>query len=117
MSERQAKAQPCFIPLTKYGRDAGRMTLVHLWRPVDPMVLAARAKMGGMFRTPVSVAITTDQTVPITTTKSIALSVWPNQSKASGIQHTLGKVWRPSARTPIVSSTNLDAEVNSPSGR
>src|SRR5213079_1782769 len=100
MRERQAKAQPCFIPLTRKGKEAGRITLVHLWRPVEPIVFAARAKIGGMFRTPVSVAITTDQTVPMTTTKSIALSVWPNQGKASGIQQTLGKVWSPSARTP-----------------
>ena len=39
----------------------------------------------------------TDQTVPMMTTNSIALSVWPNQSSASGTQHTLGSVCSPSA--------------------
>ena len=84
---------------------------------VAAQVRAARAKMGGMLRTPVSVAMTTDQTVPMMTTNNIALSVWPNQSKARGIQQTLGKVWRPRAMTPMVSSTNLEAEVRRPSGR
>jgi hypothetical protein len=44
------------------------------------MVRAARVKMGGMLRTPVSVAITTDQTVPMMTTNNIALRV--GQTKA-----------------------------------
>src|SRR2546430_8152582 len=69
-----------------------------------------------MVRTPVSVAITTDQTVPIITTNNIAPSVWPNQSKASGTQQTLGNVCNPSASTPIVSSTNFDDAVRRPSG-
>src|SRR5205809_6044620 len=117
MSERQAKAQPCFIPLMRYGNEAGRITFVHLCNPVDPIVFAARAKIGGILRTPVSVAMTTDQTVPITTTNNMALSVWPNQSNANGTQYTLGSVWNPSASTPMVSSMNFEAEVKSPSGR
>src|SRR2546423_15378831 len=109
MSERQAKAQPCFIPLTRNGSEAGRITFDHLCRPVEPIVLAARAKIGGILRTPVSVGITTDQTVPLTTTESMALSVWPNQNKARGNPHPLGKVWRPRARDPIAPSINFGA--------
>src|SRR6266513_4830659 len=116
MSERQAKAQPCFIPLTRNGSEAGRITFVHLCRPVEPIVLAARAKIGGILRTPVSVAITTDQTVPITTTKSMALSVWPNQSNASGTQQTLGNVCKPSDKVPMVSCKILQRAVSKPSG-
>src|SRR5436305_12339085 len=70
-----------------------------------------------MVRTPVSVAITTDQTVPMITTNNIAPSVWPNQSNASGTQQTLGSVCNPRASTPIVSSTNFEDAVNNPSGR
>ena len=33
----------------------------------------------------------------MTTTNSMALSVWPNQSSASGTQQTLGRVCKPSA--------------------
>src|SRR5205823_8911192 len=73
--------------------------------------------MGGIVRTPVSVAITTDQTVPMITTNNIAPSVCPNQSSASGTQQTLGSVCNPSASTPIVSSTNFEDAVNSPSGK
>ena len=73
--------------------------------------------MGGMLRAPWSVAMTTDQTVPITTTNSIAVSVWPNQTKARGTQHTLGRVCSPSARVPTVSSSVRDALVSRPSGR
>jgi len=50
------------------------------------------------------VAIITDHIVPMTTTKSIAVSVWPNQINASGTQQTLGRVWQPSASDPTVSS-------------
>ena len=60
-----------------------------------------------MLRAPLSVAMSTDQSVPMMTTNSIAPSVWPNQSSASGTQHTLGSVCSPSASTPIVSSKNL----------
>src|SRR3984893_10653034 len=70
-----------------------------------------------MVRTPVSVAITTDQTVPMITTNNIAPSVCPNQSNASGTQQTLGNVCKPSASTPIVSSTNFEDAVRSPSGK
>src|SRR6202045_3109020 len=70
-----------------------------------------------MVRTPVSVAITTDQTVPMITTNNIAPSVCPNQSNASGTQQTLGNVCKPSASTPMVSSTNFEDAVSSPSGR
>ena len=61
MKERQAKAQPCFMPLTRKGSEVGKMTLVHLCKPRDPMVRAARAKMGGMLRTSVSVLRMTRQ--------------------------------------------------------
>src|SRR5205814_6639907 len=117
MSDRQANAQPCFIPLIKYGSDAGKITCSHRWNGPEPIVRAARAKIGGMVRTPVSVAITTDQTVPMITTNNIAPSVWPNQSNASGTQQTLGSVCKPRASTPIVSSTNFEDAVNNPSGR
>src|SRR5205814_9450452 len=73
--------------------------------------------MGGIVRTPVSVAITTDQTVPMITTNNIAPSVWPNHSSASGTQQTLGKVCKPSASTPIVSSTKVSDAVKRPSGK
>ena len=59
------------------------------------MVRAARAKIGGIVRAPLSVAMITDQSVPMTTTNSIALSVCPNQSSASGTQQTLGSVCKP----------------------
>ena len=49
-------------------------------------------QIGGIERTPSLVAMSTDQRVPMTTTKSMAASVWPNQSSASGTQHTLGRV-------------------------
>src|SRR5207302_2725630 len=83
----------------------------------EPIVLAARAKIGEIVRTPVSVAITTDQTVPMITTNNIAPSVCPNQSNASGTQQTLGSVCSPSASTPIVSSTNFEDAVRRPSGK
>jgi hypothetical protein len=51
------------------------------------------------------------------TTKSIAISVCPNQSSARGIQQTLGSVCKPSASNPIVSSQNLTRAVSSPSGK
>ena len=69
-----------------------------------------------MVRAPVLVAMSTDQTVPMTTTNSIALSVWPNHSSASGTQQTLGSVCSPSAIDPIVSSKNCDVPVSRPSG-
>src|SRR5438094_3282486 len=94
ISERQANAQPCFIPLIKCGSDAGKITWIHRWNGPEPIVRAARAKIGEIVRTPVSVAITTDQTVPMITTKSIAPSVCPNHSNARGTQQTLGNVCR-----------------------
>ncbi|MCY1245743.1 hypothetical protein D9M72_589120 [compost metagenome] len=63
------------------------------------------------------VAIITDHTVPMTTTKSIVLSVCPNQRTAKGTQHTLGKVCRPKASEPSVSSMILDELVRTPSGK
>src|ERR1700751_6439041 len=51
------------------------------------------------------------------TTKSIAVSVCPNQSSASGTQQTLGSVCKPSASTPSVSSQNLYRAVSNPSGK
>src|SRR5260370_19772207 len=69
-----------------------------------------------MVRAPVSVAMTTDQTVPINTTNSIAPSLWPNQSSANGIQQTLGRVCSPSAITPTVSSTNCNRLDSRPRG-
>ncbi len=59
----------------------------------------------------------TDQVVPMTTTNSMAPSVWPNHSSASGTQQTLGRVCRPSASEPSVSSKNCDVLVSSPSGK
>jgi hypothetical protein len=53
-------------------------------------VRAALANDGEMVRAPVYVAMITDQTVPITTTNSIAPSVCPNHNSAKGIQQTLG---------------------------
>src|SRR6266403_5201013 len=70
------------MPLTMNGSDAGRMTLNQVCRPLEPIVRAARAKIGGTLRTPLSVAMITDQSVPMMTTKSIAVSVCPNQSSA-----------------------------------
>src|SRR5436305_9910360 len=93
------------------------MTYTQRCNGLDPIVRAARAKIGGIVRTPVSVAITTDQTVPMITTNNIAPSVCPNQSNASGTQQTLGSVCKPSASTPIVSSTNFEDAVSNPSGR
>jgi hypothetical protein len=63
------------------------------------------------------VAVITDHTVPMMTTNSIAPSVWPNQISASGTQHTLGRVWKPSASAPIVSSNTCDVLVRRPRGR
>src|SRR5438477_12929344 len=60
--------------------------------------------------------MTTDQTVAMITTNNIAPSVCPNQSNASGTQQTLGRVCKPSASTPMVSSTNFEDAVNNPSG-
>ena len=105
------------MPLTMNGSEAGRITLNHVCRPFEPIVRAARAKIGGTLPTPLSVAMITDQSVPMTTTKSIAVSVCPNQSSASGTQQTLGSVCRPSASTPMVSSQNLNRAVSSPSGK
>ena len=51
------------------------MTFIQVWSPLEPMVRAARRYIGGMVRTPFSVAIMTDQRVPITTMKSMADSV------------------------------------------
>src|SRR5262245_51916849 len=116
MSERQANAQPCFTPLTMKGSAAGRITLNHMCNPFDPMVSAAREKIGGTARTPLSVEMTTDQTVPMTTTNSIAISVCPNQSNASGTQHTLGSVCNPSASTPMVSCAAWNLAVSNPRG-
>src|SRR6266581_3942487 len=93
------------------------MTCTHRCNGPEPIVRAARAKIGGIVRTPVSVAITTDHTVPMITTNNIAPSVWPNQSNASGTQQTLGNVCKPRASTPIVSSTNVEDAVNNPSGK
>ena len=42
MSERQAKAQPCFMPLTMKGSEAGRMTFNQVCSRFEPMVRAAR---------------------------------------------------------------------------
>jgi hypothetical protein len=106
--ERHANAQPCFIPLKMNGRDAGGITLSHACSRFEPMVRAARAKIGGTLRTPLSVAMMTDQSVPMMTTKSIAASVCPNQRIASGTQQTLGSVCKPSASTPSVSSQSLN---------
>ena len=50
------------------------------------------------------------------TTNSIAFSVCPNHSSASGIQQTLGSVCSPSASTPMVSWKNCDVLVSRPSG-
>src|SRR4051794_21049233 len=72
------------MPLTMKGREAGKMTLNHVCSPLEPMVRAARAKIGGTLRTPLSVAMITDQRVLMMTTKSIATSVCPNQSSARG---------------------------------
>ncbi len=68
-------------------------------------------------RAPWSVAMITDQTVPMTTTNSMAPSVCPNHSSASGTQHTLGRVCSPSASEPTVSPSSCDALMNRPSGR
>ena len=38
MSERQAKAQPCFMPLTTKGSEAGSMTCSHVCNSPEPMV-------------------------------------------------------------------------------
>src|SRR5262245_63630654 len=62
--------------------------------------------------TPLSVAMMTDQSVPMMTTKSIAASVCPNQRIASGSQQTLGSVCKPSASTPSVSSQSLNLAVS-----
>ena len=43
MSERQAKAQPCFMPLTTKGAEAGRVTNTSVCSGLEPMVRAARA--------------------------------------------------------------------------
>ena len=43
ISDRQAKAQPCFMPPTMKGRAAGSSTASQVWRPREPMVRAARA--------------------------------------------------------------------------
>src|SRR5229473_1636749 len=51
------------------------------------------------------------------TTNNIAPSVCPNHSNASGTQQTLGSVCKPSASTPIVSSTNFEDAVSNPSGK
>src|SRR5208337_2828903 len=83
------------MPLTMNGSDAGRITLNQVCRPFEPIVRAARPKIGGTLRTPLSVAMITDQSVPMMTTKSIAVSVCPNQSSASGTQQTLGSVCKP----------------------
>jgi hypothetical protein len=48
----------------------------------EPIVRAARAKIGGTLRTPLSVTVITDQSVPMITTKRIAASVCPNLSSA-----------------------------------
>ena len=40
--ERQAKAQPCFIPLTTKGNDAGRITFIQRCKLLEPIVMAAR---------------------------------------------------------------------------
>src|SRR5258706_15548833 len=66
------------MPLTMNGSDAGKMTLNQVCRPFEPIVRAARAIIGGTLRTPLSVAMITDQSVPMMTTKSIAVSVCPN---------------------------------------
>src|SRR5258706_14342558 len=79
------------MPLTMNGSDAGKMTLNQVCRPFEPIVRAARGIIGGTLRTPLSVAMITDQSVPMMTTKSIAVSVCPNQSSASGTQQTLGQ--------------------------
>lgn len=47
MSERQAKAQPCFMPLTMNGNDAAKITFSQMWSRFDPMVSAARRKIEG----------------------------------------------------------------------
>jgi len=65
---------------------------------------------------PLSVARRIDHTVPITVTNSIAPSVWPNQSSASGTQQTLGSVCMPRASTPIVSEQMRNREFRNPRG-
>ena len=43
MRDRQANAQPCFMPLTTKGSAAGNMTRSQVCRPREPIVRAALA--------------------------------------------------------------------------
>jgi hypothetical protein len=61
--------------------------------------------------------MTTEPTVPMITTKSIAASVCPNHKSASGIQQTLGSVCNPSASAPTVSWKISEVLVIRPSGK
>ena len=104
-SERHAKVHPRRAPLTMPGSAAGRITRVHSTRPRAPMVRAARKSSGGMVFTALSVARVMESSDPSTMTTWIAASPRPNQSSASGSQHTDGTAWRPSTSTPTVSFT------------
>ena len=116
MIDRPANAHPCFMPLTIKGSDAGSITKTSVYSGFAPIVRAAREKIGGTLRTPLSVAMTMDHSEPMMTTKSIVFSFCPTSGSASGTQQTLGKVWSPSARTPMVSPKILNRAVSSPSG-
>ena len=90
---------------------------------LDPGVQAARAhgpRSAHVNRRDIAHAVIrrdrTDQSVPMTTTNCIAISVWPNQSSASGTQQTLGNVCSPRPSTPIVSCAHWNRAVSKPSG-
>ena len=54
-----------------------------------------------------SMAMVTDSSDPISTTKIIAFSVRPNHKTASGSQQMLGRLCKLTSKPPMVSSRNL----------
>jgi len=74
------------------GRAAGMMTSKSNRGPRAPMFCPALIKRGGAFLMPLSVAVVIDRSAPITTTKTMADSLSPNQRSAKGSQHMLGRV-------------------------
>jgi hypothetical protein len=117
MRERQANAQPCFIPLTINGNAASRITLNHICKRFEPIVSAARQKdrrdvshagIRGNDHRPQRAHNHDKQHGGFGLTE-------PKQRERT--QQTLGSVCNPRAVVPIVSRNKFQRAVNKPNGK
>src|SRR4029078_5500808 len=89
ISDLHAKANPCFRPVTMYGKLAGKVTCQNNCKPRAPRLRPAMEHIFDNRLRPVYKLMVTDRSEPITTAKRMALSVSPNHSTAMGSQQML----------------------------